>query len=46
MPEEHKIALIGESGVGKSSLTVRFADKTFSLLYDPTIQGINYVHNY
>ena len=36
-----KVLLIGNSGVGKSSLLVRFADDTFSENFMPTI-GVDF----
>ncbi|KAG2374059.1 hypothetical protein C9374_011138 [Naegleria lovaniensis] len=39
---EVKIAVIGSGGVGKSCLTLRFTQETFSENYDPTIEDSYY----
>ena len=33
--------MIGDEGVGKSSLMLQYTDKTFDILHEPTI-GINF----
>jgi len=37
MPE-HKIVLMGQSGVGKTAISVRFLQDCFISTYDPTIE--------
>ncbi|KAJ6236709.1 ras-like protein [Anaeramoeba flamelloides] len=40
--EEHKIVMVGNGGVGKSAMTVRFVQDVFVTEYDPTIE--DYYH--
>lgn len=37
-PSSHRLVLLGNGGVGKSSLTVRFVQGDFHSSYDPTIE--------
>ena len=41
IPHIYKIVLIGDSGVGKSSILLRFVDDTFSENFYVTL-GVNY----
>lgn len=36
--EEYKVAIIGDGGVGKSSITVQFLSNEYSEVYDPTME--------
>ncbi|KAL5965099.1 Ras-related protein Rap-1 [Taenia solium] len=36
--DEYKVVVLGDGGVGKSALTVRFVTGRFEEKYDPTIE--------
>ena len=38
LAKEYKVAIIGSTGVGKSSLCLQFARNTFPVNYEPTIE--------